>query len=114
MKKNSLKKATLFLLTLAVCFSFLSASDLTVAAEPALHAASGQITGLQGTVITLGQKGTYYPISEMYLPAWVKTGQNASLLYARKGSTNYYYEIVQPGQKFKTLDDRAAAKKTRR
>lgn len=113
MKKNSLKKATLFLLTLAVCFSFLSASDLTVAAEPALHAATGQITGLQGTVITLGQKGAYYPVSEIDLPSWVKVGKNASLLYARKGYTNYYYEIVQPGQKFKTLNDRSAAK-TRR
>ncbi|MBW2094378.1 MAG: hypothetical protein JRI80_05770 [Deltaproteobacteria bacterium] len=114
MKKNCLKKATLFFVTLAMCFSFLSTPDLSVAAEPALHAATGQITGLQGTVITLGQKGVYYPLSEMYLPAWVKVGENASLLYARKGYTNYYYEIVQPGKKFTTLDARATAKKATR
>lgn len=114
MKIDCIKKATLFFLALAVCISFLSITDLPVAAEPALHAATGQITGLQGTVITLDKKGVYYPVSDLHLPAWVNVGENASLLYAGKGSRNYYYEVVQPGKKFTTLEDSTNAKKEKR
>jgi hypothetical protein len=114
MKRDFLRKATLFFLTLAVCFSFLSPIDLSGAAEPVLHRATGQITGLQGTVITLDKKGVYYPVSELRPPAWVKVGEKASLLYAGKGSTNYYYEVVQPGKKFATLEDSTSAKKEKR
>jgi hypothetical protein len=110
MKKNSFTKATLFFLTLAVCFSLPGTMDLAGAAEPALPAVTGEITGLHGTVITLDKSGVYYPISEMRLPAWAKVGEKATLLYERKGYTNYYYKILKPGQKVTTLENPSTAK----
>ncbi|RLF58318.1 MAG: hypothetical protein DRN37_05170 [Thermoplasmata archaeon] len=114
MKKNSPRKTTLFLLTLAICAFLLGTANLSAAEEPAFHMVTGQVTGLQGTVITLDGKGLYYPISEIYLPSWVKEGESASLLYVSKGYIKYYYEIVQPGQKFTILDDRSTGEKATR
>ncbi len=114
MKRNFLRKATLFFLSLAVCFSLLSTTDLSGAAEPALYRVTGQITSLQGTVITLDKNETYYPVSEIYLPAWAKVGEKVSLGCARKGYTNYYYNILKSGQKYTTLENPSSAKMEKR
>ena len=110
MKKNSRRKTTLFLLTLAMMALWVSTTSLPAAAETDLQSVTGQIAGVQKTIITVNDGGVYYPVTEMNLPSWIKVGERVSLLYARKRAKNYYYEVVRPGDQFKTFEDLRKAK----
>ncbi len=115
MKKRYLKKSSFFFLILTVCAFLLSMPALSLAGDPVLHTVTGQITDRHGPVITLDKKGVFYPATDMcYPPEWAKVGEKASLLYAGNGNRSCYYEIVQPGQKFRIQADTAAAKKQKR
>jgi hypothetical protein len=102
MKKRCLKKSPFLFIILTVSALLLSMPVLSRAGGPALHTVTGQITDRQGAIITLDKKGIFYPATDMcYPPEWAKVGEKASLLYAWNGYRSCYYEIVQPGQKFR-------------
>jgi hypothetical protein len=112
MKKKYLKKLPFFFLILTLCAFLLSIPALSGAGDPVLHTVTGQITDRHGPVITLDKKGAFYPATDMcYPPEWAKVGERASLLYAWNGYRSCYYEIVQPGQKFRIQASAAAAKR---
>lgn len=108
MKKSRNLKTILVLLGLALCLTMLN-TNTSMAEGTDLLTVTGQIRTIQGTIVTFEKQGVFYPVAELYLPKWAKPGKKASLLYSRKGYSNYYYEMVKPGAKFKTLEEQTKA-----
>ena len=65
---------------------------------------TGEVTNINGMVITLDKTKVFYPAISIDVPDWAIVGAKASMSYYTKSYKKYYYEIVKPGEKFKVKE----------
>ena len=65
---------------------------------------TGEVTNINGMVITLDKTKIFYPAIEINVPDWAAQGSKVSMSYYTKNYKEYYYEIVKPGEKYKVKE----------
>ena len=65
---------------------------------------TGEVTNIQGMVITLNKTTIFYPAIEIDVPDWAIKGVKVSMSYYTKNYKKYYYEIVKPGERCKVKE----------
>ena len=61
---------------------------------------TGELTNINGMVITLDKTKIFYPAIEINVPDWAVQGSKVSMSYYTKNYKKYYYEIIKPGEKY--------------
>ena len=65
---------------------------------------TGEVTNMNGMVITLDNTKIFYPAIPINVPDWAIVGAKASMSYYTNNYKNYYYEIVKPGERYKVKE----------
>jgi len=88
-----------------VCISIVISTDMPAQAKSeTIMTVTGEVTNINGMVITLDKTKIFYPAIEIDVPDWAIVGTKASMSYYTKNYKKYYYEIVKPGEKFKVKE----------
>ena len=104
MMKNRTKRLILFSLILASVSIVISTGVTAQARSEIITTITGEVTNINGMVITLDKTKIFYPAIPINVPDWAIVGAKASMSYYIKNYKKYYYEIVKPGEKYKVKE----------
>jgi hypothetical protein len=104
MMKNRTKRLILFSLILASVSIVISTGVTAQARSEIIMTITGEVTNINGMVITLDKTKIFYPAIEINFPDWAVQGAKVSMSYYTKNYKNYYYEIVKPGERYKVKE----------
>jgi hypothetical protein len=101
---NRMRRLILCSLILA-CISIVILTDMPAQARSEIiMTVTGEVTNINGMIITLDKTKIFYPAIEINVPDWAVQGAKVSMSYYTKNYKKYYYEIVKPGEKYKVKE----------
>jgi hypothetical protein len=101
---NRMRRLILCSLILA-CISIVILTDMPAQARSEIiMTVTGEVTNINGMIITLDKTKIFYPAIEINVPDWAVQGSKVSMSYYTKNYKKYYYEIVKPGEKYKVKE----------
>jgi hypothetical protein len=101
---NRMRRLILCSLILA-CISIVILTDMPAQARSEIiMTVTGEVTNINGMIITLDKTKIFYPAIEINVPDWAVKGSKVSMSYYTKNYKKYYYEIVKPGEKYKVKE----------
>ena len=99
-----MRRLVLCSLILACIFIVISPDMPAQARSERIMTVTGEVTNINGMVITLDKTKVFYPAIEINVPDWAAQGSKVSMSYYTKNYKEYYYEIVKPGEKYKVKE----------
>jgi hypothetical protein len=101
---NRMRRLILCSLILA-CISIVILTGMPAQARSEIiMTVTGEVTNINGMIITLDKTKIFYPAIEINVPDWAVQGSKVSMSYYTKNYKKYYYEIVKPGEKYKVKE----------
>ena len=101
---NRMRRLILCSLILACISIVISTGMPAQARSERIMTVTGEVTNINGMVITLDKTKIFYPAIEINVPDWAAQGSKVSMSYYTKNYKKYYYEIVKPGEKYKVKE----------
>ena len=101
---NRMRRLILCSLILACIFMVISTDMPAQAKSQRIMTVTGEVTTINGMIITLDKTKIFYPAIEINVPDWAVKGSKVSMSYYTKNYKKYYYEIVKPGEKYKVKE----------
>ena len=97
---NRMRRLILCSLILACISIVISPGMPAQARSETIMTVTGEVTNINGMIITLDKTKIFYPAIEINVPDWAVQGSKVSMSYYTKNYKKYYYEIVKPGEKY--------------
>jgi hypothetical protein len=101
---NIIRRLILFSLILVPISIVIATGVPSQARSEIILTVTGEVTNINGMVITLNKTNILYPAIETHIPDWAIVGTKVSMSYYLKNYKKYYYEIVKPGERHKVKE----------